>query len=147
MPFAMQSICTAIMCLRSTTWELFSADTNRPLEAEAMYRRAINLLPNFVEAHNNLGVVLLDSKRLAEAEAAFRRALELAPEFADAQVNLGIVSAEIKRLAAVEAMRRMRSNRRRPPLMPTLIWASYLRIRCVCQMQKPPSVVRSNFGR
>ena len=42
-----------ITSLPTTTWHR-PRGTNRPLEAEAAYRDALRLQPNFVEAHNNL---------------------------------------------------------------------------------------------
>jgi Flp pilus assembly protein TadD len=47
-----------------------------PAEAAAEYRRAIETRPDYVEALNNLGIVLRDLGRVREAEAWWRRALE-----------------------------------------------------------------------
>ena len=58
-------------------------------EAVACYRRALELKPDFAEAHNNLGVALKDQGKLDEAVACYRRALELKPDFAEAHNNLG----------------------------------------------------------
>ena len=49
-------------------------------EAIACYRRALEVKPDHVEAHNNLGIVLKDQGKLDEAIACFRRALELKPD-------------------------------------------------------------------
>jgi Tfp pilus assembly protein PilF len=46
-------------------------------EAEAAYRRALELKPNFADGWNNLGTVLRDLKRPQEAEQAFRKARSL----------------------------------------------------------------------
>ena len=59
-------------------------------EAVACYRRALELKPDFAEAHNNLGVALKEQGKLDEAVACYRRALELKPDFAEAHNNLGI---------------------------------------------------------
>jgi Flp pilus assembly protein TadD len=64
---------------------------------EAECRRTLKLMPNFAEAHNNLGVVLKDTKRLVQAEAAFRSALNLEGKNVVALYNLGIVLAETNR--------------------------------------------------
>ena len=58
-------------------------------EAVACYRRALELKPDFAEAHNNLGNALNDQGKLDEAVACYRRALELMPDFAEAHSNLG----------------------------------------------------------
>src|SRR3972149_6789176 len=57
-------------------------------EAEAGYRRALEIKPDFAEAHNNLGAIFSDQGRLSEAEASYRRALEFEPDYEDAFGNL-----------------------------------------------------------
>ena len=59
-------------------------------EAIACYRRALELKPDYAEAHNNLGNALKDQGKLDEAVACYRRALELKPDYAEAHNNLGI---------------------------------------------------------
>ena len=59
-------------------------------EAVACYRRALELKPDYAEAHNNLGNALKDQGKLDEAVACYRRALELKPDYAEAHNNLGI---------------------------------------------------------
>ncbi len=49
-------------------------------EAVACYRRALELNPDYAEAHNNLGIALKDQGKLDEAVACYRRALELKPD-------------------------------------------------------------------
>ncbi|HTY99938.1 MAG TPA: tetratricopeptide repeat protein [Rhodocyclaceae bacterium] len=61
----------------------------RPDEAEVCYRRALDLKPDLVEAHNNLANLFKDANRMEEAEAAYRRAVELRPDYAEAWNNLG----------------------------------------------------------
>jgi tetratricopeptide (TPR) repeat protein len=59
-------------------------------EAEAAYRAAIRLKPDYSEAHNNLGAILNDRLgRSQEAEAAFREAIRLKKDDSDAYSNLG----------------------------------------------------------
>ena len=36
----------------------------RPDEAEACYKKAIKLKPNYIEAHNNLDILLIENKLL-----------------------------------------------------------------------------------
>jgi Tfp pilus assembly protein PilF len=45
-------------------------DQKKLAEAEAAYRKAINLKPDYAEAYNNLGITLEDQKKLPQAEAA-----------------------------------------------------------------------------
>ena len=59
-------------------------------EAVASYRRALELKPDFVEAHSNLGNALREQGRLDDAVACYRRALELKPDYANAHCNLGL---------------------------------------------------------
>lgn len=57
--------------------------------AERAYRKAIKINPDFVEAFNNLGNVLVDRERLNEAAGAYRKALKLQPEHPMLMNNLG----------------------------------------------------------
>ena len=73
-----------------TTWALPCKDQGKLDEAIACYRRAVELKPDYAEAHNNLGVPLKDQGKLDEAVACYRRAVELKPDFAEAHNNLGL---------------------------------------------------------
>ena len=57
-----------------------SKDQGKLDEAVACYRRALELKPDYAEAHNNLGNALKDQGKLDEAVACYRRALELKPD-------------------------------------------------------------------
>ncbi|HKM54151.1 MAG TPA: tetratricopeptide repeat protein, partial [Isosphaeraceae bacterium] len=57
-------------------------------EAVACYRRALQLKPDYAEAHSNLGNALKDQGKLNEAVACYRRALELKPDYAWVHSNL-----------------------------------------------------------
>jgi hypothetical protein len=59
-------------------------------------------MPEFAEAHNNLGVALRDMGKLEASAAAHERALELLPEFAEAHNNLGVVRRDQGRLEESE---------------------------------------------
>jgi len=63
-------------------------------DAVASYRRALQLKPDYPEAHNNLGAALSTQRRREEAMAAYRRAIELRPNYAQAHGNLGIALRE-----------------------------------------------------
>jgi Tfp pilus assembly protein PilF len=65
------------------------ADQGRPREAEAEYREALRLKPDYPIAHNDLGTVLAEQGRPREAEAEFREAVRLKPDYPRAHYNLG----------------------------------------------------------
>jgi predicted O-linked N-acetylglucosamine transferase (SPINDLY family) len=78
-------------------------------EASVGFRRAIELKPDFAEAHANLGDALRISERfeegapsraqcLEEATISYRRAIELKPGFAEAYGNLGDALSKLGRL-------------------------------------------------
>jgi len=51
-------------------------------EAELSYRKAIEIKPDFAEAHYNLGITLKGLGKLQDAELSYRKAIELNPDFA-----------------------------------------------------------------
>lgn len=63
-------------------------EQDRPDEAAAHYRRAIEIRPDYAPAHNNLGVVLRAQGRLNEAIAHYEQALRLHPGYPNAHYNL-----------------------------------------------------------
>jgi len=69
---------------------LFMAQ-DRPADAAASCRAAIDAAPAYPQAHNILGAALKAGQDLEGAEAAFRQALTLDPTMAAAQSNLGTV--------------------------------------------------------
>ncbi len=71
-------------------------------EAEISYRKAIELNPNFADAHYNLGNALSDLGKLQEAELSTRKAIELNPNFADAHLNLGNILYSSEKLKEAE---------------------------------------------
>lgn len=71
--------------------------------AQAEFRHAIELDPDFVEAHANLGLALNLGGMPEEAEASYRRSIELHPGVAQTHLNLGALLASRKRFAEAEA--------------------------------------------
>jgi Tfp pilus assembly protein PilF len=58
--------------------------------AIAHYQRALALEPDFSDAHNNLGYLLLNERdEIEQASAHFNTALKQRPDFIDAMLNLG----------------------------------------------------------
>jgi tetratricopeptide (TPR) repeat protein len=95
---------------------------NRYEEAEAAYRRAIELDPNYARPWNGLGNLLQDHlNRYEEAEAAYRRAIELDPNYARPWNGLGILLQDhLNRYEEAEA-----AYRRAIELDPKSAWAWY----------------------
>ncbi len=73
-------------------WGRAKRFSNRLLdEAAGCYRRALELQPDFAEAHNGLGGILKKQGKLEEAAVRCRRALELQPDFAGVHNTLGVI--------------------------------------------------------
>jgi tetratricopeptide (TPR) repeat protein len=72
-------------------------------EAEASYRKAIELNPSYAPSYSNLGNLLKDLKRYDEAEASYRKAIELNPLLPEAYYNLGNLLKDLKRYEEAEA--------------------------------------------
>jgi putative 2-oxoglutarate-Fe(II)-dependent oxygenase superfamily protein/tetratricopeptide repeat protein len=68
-------------------------------EAVKSYRRAAELKPDLVPAHNNLGTALHALGRFEQAAEAYRKVLRFAPDAPEAQRNLGIALEKAGRRA------------------------------------------------
>ena len=64
-------------------------EAQRNAEAEATYRRAIELRPDYATAYYNLALLLNEQSRPAHAEAMVRKAIALRPDDACAYDVLG----------------------------------------------------------
>ena len=82
-----------------TTWPWCWQLKETPLEAFQHFQKALEINPSFVEAHNNLGVLLAQQGQSAEAIRHFQKALELQPDCADAYNSVGNVLADQGHLA------------------------------------------------
>jgi tetratricopeptide (TPR) repeat protein len=58
------------------------------------YQKALEIQPQYAEAHNNLGNVLRQKGRVDEAIIQYQKAVEIEPDFAMAHYNLGMVLAQ-----------------------------------------------------
>ncbi len=67
----------------------------RTQDAIAEYQEALRIYPNYAEAHNNLGAILLQSGRTTEAVAEYQAAVRIDPDYADAHSNLGSALSRI----------------------------------------------------
>ncbi len=77
-------------------------DLGKLQEAELSYRKAIQIKPDFADAHSNLGSILQDLGKLQEAELSLRKAIELNPNFANAHSNLGNILNDLDKLQEAE---------------------------------------------
>ncbi|HWW04488.1 tetratricopeptide repeat protein, partial [Collimonas sp.] len=57
-------------------------------EAEASYRRSLELRPNIAAVYVNLGSALLELGKFSDAQGCFRQALQITPDYAAAYSNL-----------------------------------------------------------
>ncbi len=71
-------------------------------EAELSYRKAIEIKPDFADAHSNLGILLKALGKLKDAELSTRKAIELNPYFTDAYLNLGTILRDLGKLQEAE---------------------------------------------
>jgi Tfp pilus assembly protein PilF len=71
-------------------------------EARIAFIAALELAPDFAEAHGNLGMVQEVQGELAEAELHQRRAIELSPQQPEFHLNLGALLVKQKRLSEAE---------------------------------------------
>lgn len=74
--------------------------------AEASFREAIRLAPDYPEAHMNLAILLFQGQRAEEAGYHFERALRFRPDYALAHLNYGLMLEKLNRI--IEAERQLR---------------------------------------
>jgi tetratricopeptide (TPR) repeat protein len=72
-------------------------------DAAKQFRAALSKQPNLVDAHVNLGIVLLPVGRFEEAEGCFRRALILKATDLRARTQLGLTFVQLGRLDSARA--------------------------------------------
>ena len=64
---------------------------DRSTRPSRIIRKALEIKPDYAEAHNNLGLALASRGQVDEAIAHYRKALEIKPDYAEAHNNLGNV--------------------------------------------------------
>jgi predicted O-linked N-acetylglucosamine transferase (SPINDLY family) len=67
-------------------------------EAVTSFHKALNIQPDYAEAHSNLGFVLQKLGKLDEAVTSFHKALNIQPDYAEAHSNLGIALQKLGKL-------------------------------------------------
>ena len=85
-----------------TNYGVILKNLGRLKEAELLYRKAIEIKPDFANAHSNLGNIFRDLGKLQEAESSYRKALELNPGLADAHLNIGTIFKDLGKLQEAE---------------------------------------------
>ena len=71
-------------------------------EAEILYRKAIEINPNFAESYYNLGITLQKLSKYKEAEFYTRKAIKIKPNHAKAHLHLGIILKNHGKLVEAE---------------------------------------------
>lgn len=83
------------------------AKEGKAVEAIKHLHKAIEVFPEFMMAHNDLGALLMEQGRLEEATAEFLRALEIDAKAFNPQLNLGIAFVRQQRFTdAVDVLRK-----------------------------------------
>ncbi len=84
-PLMLAAAAAALALLGAGSWE----QTRTWKNSETLWRGALELDPDCMICHNNLGSALLERKQYREAEAEYRRALALRPGRGPTHNNLG----------------------------------------------------------
>jgi protein O-mannosyl-transferase len=67
-----------------------SLKESNPTEAESLFRKALELKPDYPQALNNLGLMLIQRGQFDEAIEHLNHAIRIVPQFAQAHNNLGL---------------------------------------------------------
>src|SRR5438132_4988937 len=82
-------------------------ESSSPEQARELYQRLLQLDPDHVDAHVNLGRLLHEDGAPAAAEKHYRQALDLDPEHETAAFNLGVALEDLGRFRdAIDAYQR-----------------------------------------
>ena len=63
--------------------------------AKNLYKETLKINPNYVDAHNNLGIIFQALGEFKKARSSYQKAIEIQPDYANAHNNLGIVLKEL----------------------------------------------------
>ena len=92
---------------------LWSQPGGDPRRAEASFREAIRLQPDYAEAHLNLAILLIQTQRTDEAGYHFQTALRYHPDYALGHFNYGLMLNSLNQ--TTEGMSQMRAALRANP--------------------------------
>jgi len=87
-------------------------------EAIAHYQKALEIRPDYVLAHHNLGQILQQEGQVREAVTHFQKALEVQPDFAPACNSLAWVLATSPDASVRDGARAIRVGRGGPAVFP-----------------------------
>ena len=73
-------------------------DAGKYSQAEAIWRRVLQIEPKNAYAYYNLGIALRNQGKLEQAIAAYKKAIQLNPNYANAYINLGVALYYQKKL-------------------------------------------------
>jgi tetratricopeptide (TPR) repeat protein len=73
--------------------------------AENLYRKAIQLDPNYAPAHFNFGNLLVDLGRKSKAEEQYKLAIQADPNFALAHHNFGVLLRDLGRMSEADLIK------------------------------------------
>jgi predicted CXXCH cytochrome family protein len=76
---------------------LWSQPGGDPQRAEASFREAIRLQPDYAQARMNLAIVLFQEKRVDEAGYEFEYAIRIRPSYALGHFNYGLMLSNLRR--------------------------------------------------
>ena len=65
-------------------------------EAEEAFQKAIQIAPNYAEAHNYLGMVYANTEKCEKAIEEYKKAVRIKPDYADAYSNLAAAYINLK---------------------------------------------------
>ena len=87
------------------SWKVLCAlfkQTGRLQDSLIANLKVLEISPNDVQAHNNLGNTLKELGRLEDAETSYKKAIAIKPDLAEAHSNLGSTLKELGRLEDAE---------------------------------------------
>jgi len=102
--------------LMGTLWMELSRD---PARAEAFFREAIRLQPDYAQAHVNLAVLLFQTNRTEEAVYHFERAIHVLPNYALGHLNYGLMLNKVHRTAEAREQFRQAATSSDPAIKET----------------------------
>jgi tetratricopeptide (TPR) repeat protein len=73
-------------------------------DVAAEFREAVRLRPDFAEAHNNLGLVLIQTGEDEAGISSLREAVRISPDYAEARTNLGAALTPTNAEAAIREL-------------------------------------------
>jgi tetratricopeptide (TPR) repeat protein len=94
--------------------EMIGTPKENSVEQAALFRKAIEIRPDFLEAHFNLGLIYANRKEMKEAAAEFEAVLTIDPKF-DANIHLLLASAYQKTGDSKSAMSSLEAGLQQKP--------------------------------